>query len=225
MQAISVTRVLVWSRWLRLSHWLMAFSCIGLIASGWLMRTDTLSLKEAQDIHFILSGLLIPAILLRLLLLFLSRGTDHISDCEPNLHRIKQAGEVLRFYLTLGKAPLPRWFSHNPLWGPVYLMLFVVLVMASWSGVLLLQDIPFFLGISYHDLHQISYYAIAIFTLLHLPAVFSHDLSNKNCDISGMVNGYKIFNSEKIDPTGKQQTYTVALDDLIKTKDRSTPNH
>lgn len=218
MQATTVTRVLVWSRWLRLSHWTIALSSIGLIVTGWLLSTNPIPLTDAKEIHFLLSSLLLPALLVRFYLLFFGKETDLLTDCEPNLHRLSQALEVLRFYLTLGKAPLPRWFSHNPLWGPVYLLLFIFLAISSLSGLLLIQDIPFIFTLSNYDLHNISHYAVSLFVLLHLPAVFAHDLSNKNSDISGMVSGYKVFHVDNSDLNGKRKMYTVSLDELLKTK-------
>jgi Ni/Fe-hydrogenase 1 B-type cytochrome subunit len=217
MQANTVTRVLVWSRWLRLSHWTIAISTLGLIATGWLMSKDILMSAAAGEIHYLLSGLLLPAVLLRLYLLFFSHGTDHLSDCEPDLHRLSQAWQVIRFYLTLGKARLPKWYSHNPLWGPLYLLLFFFLVLITASGLLLLNNVLTVGNISIHDLHWLSYLVIFWFTLLHLPAVFAHDLSGQGGDISGMVNGYRIFDTSELQTSAQSGEQSIALDDLIKT--------
>lgn len=217
LQAITVTRVLVWSRWLRLSHWSMALSCIGLMLTGLLMNIDPILAIYASEAHYFFSGILIPALLLRLYLLFFGKGTDHITDCEPDWHKILQAMEVLRFYLTLGRAPLPRWFSHNPLWAQIYLILFLFLGLSSVSGILILKDIGSIFGVNNYDLHYLTHYVISLFVLLHLPSVFCHDLSNKNDDISGMVNGYKVFHIEKSSLSAKAQTQKVSIDDLMKT--------
>ncbi len=182
------------------------------------MATDPILATDAKDMHLVLSGLLVPALILRIYLLIFSAGTDHLADCELDSHRLRQAVEVLKFYLTLGKFPLPNWFSHNPLWGPVYLLLFIFLTVSSLSGILLLQDIAFTFGISNHALHSVSYSAISVFVLLHLPAVFSHDLSNKHADISGMINGYKIYQIEDNHQAAGQQPRTVSLDQLLKTR-------
>lgn len=218
MQAVSVSRVLVWSRWLRISHWLIAIATLGLIGTGWLMRVDSILSPAVSEVHFMLASALIPALLVRLYLLFFGKGTEHLEDCEPDLHRLRQAIEVLKFYLTLGRAPLPKWFSHNPLWGPLYLVLFLFLTLSTTSGVLLLQEVPLTLGISQYDLHRLSYYVVFLFTILHIPAVFSHDLSHKNSDISGMVNGYKTFPLEKSVYGQDATTHSVSLETLLKTR-------
>ena len=216
MQVKTVSQVLVWSRWLRLTHWALALSSIGLLVTGWLMTQDTAFASDAGEIHYLLSGILLPALLFRLYLLFFGKGTDHLEDCEPNAHRLSQAWQVIRFYLTLGKLPLPKWYSHNPLWGPLYLALFFILVLVSLSGLMLLNDFYLFANLSMMDLHRLSYQAILVFTLLHLPAVFSHDLSSKSGDISAMINGYRSFEVNQETGGLKPDTQAVSLDALMK---------
>ena len=216
MQAKTVSHVLVWSRWLRLTHWALALSSIGLLATGWLMSQDSAYASTAGEWHYLLSGILLPALLFRLYLLFFGKGTDHLEDCEPNTHRLNQAWEVLRFYLTLGKLPLPKWYSHNPLWGPIYLALFFVLALVTISGLMLLKDYYLFANLSMLDLHRISYLLILAFTLAHLPAVFAHDLSSKSGDISAMVNGYRAFEVKQETSSLNPDTQAVSLDALMK---------
>jgi Ni/Fe-hydrogenase 1 B-type cytochrome subunit len=217
MQAQTVTRVLIWSRWLRLSHWGLGLTSLGLIATGWLMGLDTLHASVINDLHYLLSGLFLPALLLRLYLLFFGKGTDLLEDCEPNAHRLEQAWEVIRFYLTLGKLPLPKWYSHNPLWGPIYLVLFFFLVLTAASGLLLLNEISIFAGISMLDLHFLCYGVILVFAVLHLVAVFAHDLSNKSGDISAMINGFRQFEISETETQKTPDVQEVSLDNLIKT--------
>jgi Ni/Fe-hydrogenase 1 B-type cytochrome subunit len=222
MQATGVTRILVWSSRLRLAHWTLGLSTIGLLVSGWLMNNTHLMAQSAAEIHFMLSGLFLPALLLRLYLLLFGSGSDHLSSCEPDLHRLSQAWLVLKFYLTLGKAPLPKWYSHNPLWGPLYLALFFFLLLSAISGLLLLKEVSMIGTLSLRDLHHLCYLVIGVFTLLHIPAVFSHDLAGKGSDISGMINGHRIFEIEnpgQSDKTGTD-THSVALQDLMKSLKR-----
>lgn len=217
MQATTVTRVLVWSRWLRLSHWGITLSTMGLCVTGLLISSDLQISIEINDLHNIFGSLLLPALLLRLSLLFFGKGTDHLSDCEPDFHRLSQAWQVARYYLTLGKVPLPKWYSHNPLWGPLYLILFFCLFLSVTSGLLLLNEIFFFAGVALTDLHHLCYLAICTFTLLHIPAVFFHDLSGQAADISAMVNGYRIFDAATNQPPQKLGGQAISLDTLLKT--------
>ncbi|MCU7813616.1 MAG: cytochrome b/b6 domain-containing protein [Candidatus Thiodiazotropha sp. (ex Rostrolucina anterorostrata)] len=106
MQATNITRILVWSRGLRLAHWSLALSSIGLLITGWLMNNTSVIAATPTETHYMLSALLLPALLLRLYLLFFGEGTDHLTACEPDSHRLSQAWLVVKFYLTLGKRPL-----------------------------------------------------------------------------------------------------------------------
>jgi Ni/Fe-hydrogenase 1 B-type cytochrome subunit len=201
----------VWSRSLRLIHWSMAFAVMVLIFTGWGMRADPLLAATLLDDHFMAAGLLIPAFILRLYLLFFGSGSDHISDCESDMNRLRSAIAVLKFYFSLGRSPLPRWYAHNPLWGPIYLLLFVFVLLQITSG-LLQQRQAFIAGISLHDLHIIGAYAITTFTLLHIVAVFLHDLGGRGSDISAMINGHRIFIIGET-AAGRQQP-GVSLDEL-----------
>ena len=216
MQAMTVSRVLVWSRWLRLAHWTMALSTLGLLLTGWLMNADPLLAIDARDYHYMLSALLLPALALRGYLLFFGKGTDLLEACEPDRHRLRQSLEVLKFYLSLGRSPLPKWFSHNPLWGPLDLMVLAFLLIACFSGLLLLNELTYLGPLSNHDLHALSNIVIGVFVLLHLPAVFSHDLIGKGSDISAMINGYRVFltgNQQKPDSLGVK---SVSVKELMK---------
>jgi Ni/Fe-hydrogenase 1 B-type cytochrome subunit len=218
MQTETVNRVLVWSRGLRLAHWSLAIASFGLLASGWLLEAGPLLFAGTRDFHFIFAALMLPALLLRLYLLFAGKGTDHLRDCELDRLKLAQAWEVTRFYLTLGRAPLPKWYSHNPLWGPIYLLLFLFISLSAISGLALAKEILYFAGISMYDLHRLGYFLMVTFVCLHLPAVFSHDLSGKGADVSAMINGYRIFLVRKPDHQPPFQSPEVAVDDLFKTK-------
>ncbi|MEW8029464.1 MAG: cytochrome b/b6 domain-containing protein [Candidatus Thiodiazotropha sp.] len=220
MQVTNVTRVLVWSSRLRLAHWSLGLSAIGLLISGWLMNNTPLMAQSTAEIHFMLSGLFLPALLFRLYLLFIGKGSEHLSSCEPNLHRLSQAWSVLKFYLTLGRAPLPKWYSHNPLWGPIYLALFFFMLLIAVSGLMLLKDISMVGRLSFNDLHHFCYQVIATFTLLHITAVFSHELVGKASDISGMINGHRIFEIDGPQHSDNPGTQSVTLRELMKSLKR-----
>lgn len=210
-----VQRVLVWSQPLRIAHWLMALSALVLLATGWLGQRDPVLGAAARDYHYIAGAVLILGLALRLYLLFFGRGSDLLGDCETDRHRLGQAVEMLRFYLSLGRAPLPRWYAHNPLWGPLYLLLFLFLLLQVVSGLLLLKGIALILGLSLYGLHQLGSGVILGFTLLHLAAVFSHDAKGSGADNSAMINGYRIFLVEDSN-SGFGAPQRVSLDQLSR---------
>ncbi len=209
-----IQRIPVWSHALRIAHWVMAAAVVVLIATGWGMESNPLPASTLQDDHFLAAAFLIPAFLLRIYLLFFGAGTDHISDCEPDMNRLRSAAAVLKYYFSLGRSPLPNWYAHNPLWGPLYLLLFLFLLIQILSGAL--QQNPPYLGmINLHDVHVIGAYVITTFTVVHILAVFLHDLGGSGSDISAMINGHRIFILKK--PVTAQQSgdvQSVSLDEL-----------
>ncbi|MBG7601373.1 MAG: cytochrome b/b6 domain-containing protein [Gammaproteobacteria bacterium] len=209
-----IQRISVWSRALRITHWVMAAAVVMLIATGWRMAGDLLPASTLQDDHFLAAAFLIPAFLLRIYLLFFGTGTDHISDCEPDMNRLRSAVAVLKYYFSLGRSPLPNWYAHNPLWGPLYLLLFLFFLIQILSGTLQ-QSHPYIGMVNLHDVHIIGAYVITGFSVVHLLAVFLHDLGGSGSDISAMINGHRIFILKK--PVATQQSgevQSVSLDEL-----------
>lgn len=211
-----IQRIPVWSRALRIAHWLMAAAVLMLIVTGWRMSGDPLLSYSLLEDHYLAAAFLIPAMLLRLYLLFFGKGSDHISDCEPDMNRLRGAAAVLKYYFSLGRSPLPNWYAHNPLWGPIYLMLFLFLLFQIISGAFQ-QSHPLVGRINLHDVHIIGAYVITGFAMLHILAVFLHDLGGNGSDISAMVNGHRIFILGK-QPTVRQPSdvQRVSLDELTE---------
>lgn len=145
------------------------------------------------DAHYYASALLIPAFLVRLYLLFFGSGSDLISSCSLDRHKFKQALAVLTSYLTLGKVPMPKWYAHNPLWGPLYLLLFLVIAMQIVSGLLLMNHVTLLDSVSIRSLHGFGYQFTLGFSLLHILAVFVHDLKGTGSDVSAMISGQRVF--------------------------------
>ena len=214
MKNDEIQRISVWSRALRITHWVMAVAVVVLIATGWRMESDPLPTPTLQDDHFLAAAFLIPAFVLRIYLLFFGKGTDHISDCEPDMNRLRSAAAVLKYYFSLGRSPLPNWYAHNPLWGPLYLLLFLFLLIQILSGTLQ-QSHPYIGMVNLHDVHIIGAYVITGFSAAHILAVFLHDLGGSASDISAMINGHRIFilkSPVTTQPPGEVQS--VSLDEL-----------
>jgi Ni/Fe-hydrogenase 1 B-type cytochrome subunit len=209
-----IKRLPVWGRWLRLSHWSMACALFVLMFSGWLhMRAPEL-VSWILDAHYYASTLLITAFVIRIYLLFFGRGSDLLESCSLDRHKFKQALAVLSSYLTLGKIPLPRWYAHNPLWGPLYLLLFLLIAVQIISGLLLTNHITLLGDFSIRSLHQFGFQFTLGFSLLHILAVFMHDLKGTGSDVSAMISGQRIF---VVEPQTQQPApSSVPLDDLTR---------
>lgn len=208
-----ITRLLVWSRWLRITHWTLALCTLILLTTGWLMKSFPDQNSTASDVHFVASSLLIAALAVRFWMLLFGRSNEQWGALVPDPHRMKQAGEVLAFYLSLGKSPLPKWYTHNPLWGPLYLLLFFLVLLQIISGLLLLDDTTLLVGISVRHLHELGNTFILWFTLLHLVSSFTHDASNQSADVSAMINGHRFFFVEE-KPEQQAEYKSVSLEEL-----------
>jgi len=197
----------------------MAVAVFVLMFSGWLQTQAPQLGSWILDAHYYASALLIPAFLVRLYLLFFGSGSDLIASCSLDRHKLKQALAVLTSYLTLGKVPMPKWYAHNPLWGPLYLLLFLVIAMQIISGLLLMNHITLLGNVSIRTLHGFGFQFTLAFSLLHVLAVFVHDLKGTGSDVSAMISGQRVFVVEKQTPA--QDVHVVD----VKGLSRSTEQH
>lgn len=190
-------RVAIWSKALRVCHWGMGLSVLGLLATGWLLSASPALAPAARDWHYLLAWPLMASLVARVWLLLTGRGVAHWRDCWPGAAQRAKFAELLRFYASFGRMPLPAWYAHNPLWGPIYLLLFAALAVQVLSGLAigrLLID-----GVSLTGLHGGLATGIAIFTLLHLLAVVLHELGGEGGDVSAMLNGKRVFQRQQAD--------------------------
>lgn len=212
----TLQRKYIWPGRLRFSHWVITIAVIGLLVTGWLQQHVVQYFQVALDYHYILAYLLTLILGLRLYLLVSSPASaSNWRDLIPNRHRMKQAIAMLRFYISFGRTPLPHWYAHSPLWAPVYLFIFLLLLIQILSG--------FLIGAGHHSLlinlytlHQNTSTGIAVFSVLHIISVFLHDLKAGTSDISAMIHGYRIFKIEKPNITTSVQT--ISLDKLQRNK-------
>lgn len=197
-------RVAVWSGRLRLAHWLLALAVLVLIATGWL-RTQGPDerLVMIASLHAAAGYVLLAALALRIYLLFFGRGPEHWRDLIPQGPQLKAAGEMLLFYITLGRRSLPAYYAHNPLWAPIHLLLFVVLVGQAASGLMLAvadaptlayyEATPWIFGYTLPELHHAGLPLIAGYAVAHILAAFVHDWRSRGNEVSAIIGGYKLF--------------------------------
>jgi Ni/Fe-hydrogenase 1 B-type cytochrome subunit len=213
----NLQRKYIWPGHLRLGHWLMSIAVIGLLLTGWLLQNVVQYFQIALDYHYIMAYILSFAVSLRLFLLVRSPASAAgWHDLVPNKDSLYKAFAMLRFYVSLGRTPLPRWYAHSPLWAPTYLLLFFLLLIQIMSGFLIGAG-QHTLLVNLYTLHNFTSTFIAVFAAAHIISVFLHDLKAGTSDISGMIHGYRIFTIEKPELPGTIQT--VSLDKL---KHRST---
>lgn len=190
----------------------MVIAVIGLLGTGWLLQNVQQYFQIALDYHYILAYALSSALGLRLYLLASSPASvASWHDLVPTRLGLEKALTMLRFYVSVGRTPLPRWYAHSPLWAPIYLLLFFLLLLQIITG-FLLGARQYTLLINLGSLHNINSTIIASFTAVHTISVFLHDLKAGSSDISGMIHGYRIFTIEK--PEFPPTIQTLSIDKL-----------
>ena len=212
----TLQRKYIWPGRLRLGHWLMSVAVVGLLITGWLLQHVVHYFQIALDYHYILAYALAFVLGLRLFLLMSSPASAAgWHDLVPDRQSPKKALAMLRFYVSFGRTPLPHWYAHSPMWAPIYLLLFFLLLVQIISGFLIGAG-QHTLLVNLYTLHNFNSIIIAIFTAAHVISVFMHDLKAGSSDISGMIHGYRIFNIEK--PELPDAIHTVSLDKMKQGK-------
>jgi Ni/Fe-hydrogenase 1 B-type cytochrome subunit len=192
MQEGEFKRVLVWSGWLRLSHWSTALATVGLLLTGWRLGEGPANPPVIMDVHYYCASLLAAGLLLRLVLMFVGKPHERLGGLLPARTELRSILDTLRFYLSLGQAPVPRAFAQNPLWKPLYLVVYVGLALQLLTGSLM-PERPVLWGFYLPSVHSFWAQALLWFGLAHIAAVALHDLRGKTADVSAMINGYRLF--------------------------------
>jgi len=200
-----IRRIAVWSKWQRIAHWLLATSTLVLMGTGWLIANTPSVAESASGVHLYAASILIFALALRLALGFFGKGAErfvHLLPVESEWPGIRAS---LMFYLSFGKAPLPNWYAHNPLWKPLYLLLLLLLILAVASG-WLMPDRPLLAGIYLPAMHGRLADLILITIVAHVYCVILQDWKGQAADSSAMLTGYRYFVVDR----SAQQTVDVS---------------
>ncbi len=214
-----IRRVAVWSGWLRLAHWSLAGATLLLLATGWLIGNSPAVAESAAEIHYLGAALLLFALMLRLFLGCFGNPGERLAELLPRDQELDGMRASLWFYLSLGRARLPAWFAHNPLWKPLYLFLLLVLCLSLLTG-WLMQETPLIGRLYLPRAHVWLANTVAVLTAAHLYSVILQDLKGTTADISAMVNGHRYFGIERdglVRPEIPQ--VSIRLDELGRSSD------
>lgn len=143
------------------------------------------------DWHLIAGQVILMTLALRVVLLFFP-GSSNWRAFVPEKSQFQAMLQMIKFYLSLARFPLPNWYAHNPLWLPVYPVFFLVLAGCSISG-LLYSSSHIVFGSPMYELHGALSGLIVTFLIFHVVTAFLHDLKGKGAYISAMVNGFRYF--------------------------------
>ena len=191
-QQETIRHIPVWSGWVRLTHWLLALG----IGFTWLsQQAIAWGAADAdfwRDWHMIVGELLIIVITARVILAVLLPGSANWRSFIPDAAMWQGALTTLRFYLSWGRTELPHWYAHNPLWRVLYALLMVLVLACAATG-LFYNSPNTWLGLPAYAWHAGLASAIGWWCVLHVIAVFAHDLKGKVNAVSGMISGFRYF--------------------------------
>ncbi len=186
-----IRRVPVWSGALRAVHWALAAAVGFQWASGWLMGQGVRDPAFWHDWHLMAGQAVLILLLVRVALLF-RPGADGWRSFVPAPTLLQGARRTLVFYATLGRAPLPNWYAHNPLWALLYPLMAVLLLVTTISGVL--HDGSYrSAGLSPGTVHGGAALLLGWLVAAHVVTAVLHDLKGKGAFISAMINGHRYF--------------------------------
>lgn len=208
-----IEKVLIWGGWLRLSHLIVGLSTLALLITGWLIEAAPSLEADAVELHYVAAGVLLFGLALRILLMFRGSLVERLGQLMPEDVEWRAVRDTLMFYLSFGRAPLPRWYAHNPFWKPLYLLMYVCLLMLAATG-WLREEYPVLWGWYVPNVHATFATAVAWLMLLHVIAVVLHDYRGDSADISGIINGHRHFVIED-QPTGEiQPIASIRIQDI-----------
>ena len=191
MEPETIRYVKIWSGWLRLAHWLLACGVLFELASAWALTHDGIDPVFWYDWHIMVGQLTALALLLRAILLFFP-GSSHWRALLPVRADWRAMAQMLKFYASLARTPLPAWYAQNPLWKPLYLLVLVVLAACVITGQF--REAPWLMiGLAPDALHAWLGGCLALFAMAHVIAVFLHDLKGKGALVSAMIGGWRYF--------------------------------
>jgi Ni/Fe-hydrogenase 1 B-type cytochrome subunit len=155
----------------------------------------------AREVHVPAGQVLLAALALRLVLLVAGSGSAGWRDLLPRSGQWVAAWATMRFYLSGTRSRLPPCYAHNPLWGPVYLVLFGLLAAEIGLGLWLEQPgLRGLVDLDYSgalDWHRSLAQGVLWISLAHLLAVVLHDWRAGRWEVSAMINGDKVFEIER----------------------------
>ncbi|MBT8440273.1 MAG: cytochrome b/b6 domain-containing protein [Gammaproteobacteria bacterium] len=192
MDSTKFRRVMIWGGWLRLSHACLALSTLVLLITGWLLAESPSLQGLAQDVHYMSAGFLLSGLAVRIVLMFAGKEHERVSSLLPASAELAAMASTLRFYISLGRVSLPGWYAQNPLWKPVYLVIYIAFLILAATGAAM-SDVSLVLGFYLPSVHAFWAQVVLWFSVLHIAGVIMHDYKNQTTDISAMVNGYRLF--------------------------------
>ena len=145
--AEGIERVYVWDLVVRLSHWIIAFSILGLAVTGIYIGRPFLSpsgpanqqfvMAHMKTVHFYIAIVFTLTVAVRIAWMFVGSYYARWHQFLPvTRQRLRDVAAVFRFYTLIDRNP-PLSVGHNPLAGFFYLLVFGLYLVMITTGLAL----------------------------------------------------------------------------------------
>lgn len=191
-----IKQIFIWSKWLRVIHGLFLFALIGLFLSGWLLSQPSFATSiNTITIHQVMSTFIGVFLSIRLILLVFGKGAEHIKSFFDQGDKFVKSNELLAFYFSLGKRPLPNWHSKPAVWSILYLVMFALMALLLLTGIIQNEQDRLW-GFVLLDTHLELAKWLAYLVGFHIFTSILHDSKSLNGNISAMLNGHRSIQIE-----------------------------
>lgn len=195
MTVETIRCVPIWSGWVRATHWLMAVGVVFQYVSAQAIAWGASDYDFWREWHMIAGELVLLLLVGRVILAFILPAAASWRAFLPDAVQWQGIKQTLQFYVTWGRAPLPNWFAHNPLWRLLYPVMFL-LILGLWLSGLWYNAPISVAGLWLHEWHALFANGLAWLVMGHIIAAIAHDVASKSASISGMLNGVRYFHIE-----------------------------
>lgn len=221
-EAPRVLRYYAWQLPVRICHWLIAGSLIGLAVTGIYIGKPffvvpgearfAYVMGTARAIHFYFAIVFALAVLSRIVWMFLGNELSSWRQFVPTTKaRGIEGWRTFKFYTFLARKP-PAVAGHNPLAGAAYSVVFLLYLTEIATGLALYAasshiDSPFrtftFLipllgGLQAARLiHHVAMWLLLAFAVHHVYSAWLVDIVEKNGTLDSIFSGYRLWHEEE----------------------------
>lgn len=206
----------VWDVVVRITHWTVVLSMLGLAATGvYIGHPFILApgragghfvMGWAKVLHFCFAIAFTLAVCSRVVWMFLGKGQARWRQFIPtSRRRFRGLLESFKFYLFLRDTP-PRFRGHNPLAATMYVGVFALYALMILTGFTMYSAssygfmhvwqflIPVFHGLTWARwIHHITMYLLLFFVINHVYSAILCSNVEKNGTVDSIISGYKFL--------------------------------
>lgn len=219
LRTIHRVKVYVWDLPLRFMHWVIVGSIAVLTISGIVIANANMGLlvdhptgmNLNRAIHTGAGYIFVLAVIARLVWMFQGNRYERWPNFLPvTRERRKQLMDTIKYYSFMKKEPISE-AGHNPLAGFAYFMMYMLFILQSLSGLVMVgQDrqggwiwdatswmLAWIDGPIIRFVHHGIMWVIAVFVIQHLYSMVLVDIEENSGIVSSMVTGVKILPIEE----------------------------